>query len=208
MNDEADLPLLEDDWWFWESDERLHIDRQWVWNCRFPDSLREVCMELESLERRKNQIDWIAAEMVKDWHFQKQDGTIMSAREEDCAVSKWSGSSTWQGERWVRDETKPGTNEYYVKMVSWKPNPKMTEQPYPNKLEVPNSFPVMVGGGNASISIHLMEQAGIPCDLPVDEILRRIQEWQVQEAEQRRQERIARREARRARWEARHQKLQ
>lgn len=140
------ITIRHHDWWYWESDSRLHIRAQWVNVCRFPDSLREICMELESLQRKKAQINSIADDMVKHWHFQKKDGTIMSAKAEDCTVYSWNGSSTWEGRRWVRDETKPGTIEYYVKTVVWRPNREKTERPLAKDLVVSNKFRVMIHG--------------------------------------------------------------
>ena len=46
------------------------------------------------------------------------------------------------GSRWIRDETKPGVNEYYVKTVVWRPNKKTEELRKARDLTVPNSFPV------------------------------------------------------------------
>jgi hypothetical protein len=165
------------DWWFWEDDERLHIRSPWVEICRLPDSVSEFCIELESLQRKKNQIDWIADEMVRNWFFLKEDGTVMAAGEEGFRVDTWSGSSTWEGERWVRDETRPGTNEYYVKTVTWKPNKEMTERPKPRDLSVPESFPV-VSRGRSNVSVRLLSAADVPSGLSADETLRRLGEWE------------------------------
>ena len=134
-------------------------------------------MELESLQRKKNQIDWVANEMVKAWHLERKDGSIMSADNDELDVSNWSGSSTWNNERWVRDETKPSINEYYVKTVTWKPNTEKTDRPQRPHLRVPNSFPVM-SSSRPSIRVSMLKQADIPAGLPADETMRRIQEWQ------------------------------
>jgi hypothetical protein len=133
-------------------------------------------MELESLQRKKSQIDWIAHEMVQHWHLEKTDGTFMSARAEDCKVTTWSGSSTWDEERWVRDETKPCTNEYYVKTVTWRPNREIKTRPHPKDLYVPDSFPVL-RSRRAFVPVYEIEQAGIPADLSAAETLRLLEEW-------------------------------
>ena len=133
-------------------------------------------MEIESLQRKKNQIDWIASEMLKKWHFKKIDGTIMSATSESCEVSTWSGSSTWEGERWLRDETKPGTNDYYVKTITWKPNEKHAKRPRPRGLHVPLSFPQIPNNHGTNIRVSRLESAGVPEGLPADETLRRVEE--------------------------------
>ena len=170
--------------------------------CEFPNSLREIHLELESLERRKNQIDKIASEMIEHWHFRKKDGSIMSASEQDCTVSRWSGSSTWEGRRWIRDETKPATNEYYVKTVKFKPNKEMTERPSPRRLFVPDSFPVLVGG-ITNVNASEIEQAGVAPDVPVQEMMYRVQAWRerrlLTEREREEERRRNRRESRRLR---------
>ncbi|KAJ9606181.1 hypothetical protein H2200_009142 [Cladophialophora chaetospira] len=171
------VSLRHHDWWWWENDQRLQINGAWIRVCQFPDSLKEVCIELESLQRKKNQIDWIADEMVQSWHLLRLDGTIMSATKEDCKVSAWSGSSTWGGQRWIRDESQPGVNEYYVKTVTWKANNEKTNQSEPRTLQVPESFPVMAGN-RASVNVSLLERAGIPAGLPGDETLQRVMEWE------------------------------
>ncbi len=169
------------DWWGWENDNLLHIGSDWVEHCRVPNSLREVCVEIESLQRKKNQIDWIANEMVKKWHFKKIDGKIMSATSESCQVSTWSGSSTWEGERWLRDETKPGVNEYYVKTITWRPNENRAKRPRPRHLHVPNSFPVITNNHVTSIRVSRLERAGIPGGLPADETLEQLEEWEARD---------------------------
>ena len=160
----------------WENDHRLKIKSAWIQVCRFPNSLREVCITLESLQRKKDQVDWIAEKMIKSWHLEKQDGTIMSANKEDCRVSYWSGSSTWGGVRWTRDETKIATNEYYVKTIIWKPNREMTTRPQAPRLKVPESFPAPNEDG-AIILVHMIKRAGIPTGLAAEETMRRYNEW-------------------------------
>ncbi|KAK4940332.1 hypothetical protein LTR10_019548 [Elasticomyces elasticus] len=140
--------------------------------------LNEICMELESLQRKRNQIDWIAEEMTKVWHFERKDGTIMSANGGDFKVDLWSGSSTWERKRWLRDETQPGTNEYYVKTVTWKPNSAIIkpERPWARDLHVPQTFPV-ISHEEPSMSVSLIEEAQVPAASSADETLRLVQEW-------------------------------
>ncbi|EXJ65489.1 hypothetical protein A1O7_01830 [Cladophialophora yegresii CBS 114405] len=166
------------DWWSWERDWRLCINSAWVEECRFPDSLQELCVELESLQRKKDQVDWMARRMAKKWHFKKRDGSIMSAAMEDCKVSSWSGSSTWEGERWLRDETKLGVNEYYVKTITWRPDRARTLRPRPEDLTVPSRFPAITDS-RPFIHIWHLRRAGIPLDLSPGETLRLAQEWEA-----------------------------
>ncbi|KIW71874.1 hypothetical protein PV04_00103 [Phialophora macrospora] len=166
------------DWWAWESDAQLRIGSTWVRDCRVPASLRELCVELESLQRKKDQVDQIASGMVEHWHFRRQDGTIMSAGAEGCKVSRWSGSSTWEGERWLRDETKPGTNEYYVKTVTWRPSKERTVRPRPRDLGVSRDF-ASITDNRSGVRVAWLRRAGIPMDLSASETLRLMQEWEA-----------------------------
>lgn len=112
------------DFWWWESDQPLRIGGNWVGVCLFPNSVRRLCVEIESLERKKNQIDHLANEMVHKWTFTRRDGVkLQSAGQGDIEITRWSGTSTWQDRRWVRDETSPGTLQYYVATVSFRPAP-------------------------------------------------------------------------------------
>ncbi|KAI1617314.1 hypothetical protein EDD36DRAFT_431063 [Exophiala viscosa] len=170
------ITIRHHDWWFWEQDERLLIRSWWVNVCRFPSSLSEICMELESLQRKENQIDWIAEEMTKAWHFERKDGTILSANGGDFKVDLWSGSSTWERTRWLRDETQPGTNDYYVKTVIWKRNSAISERPWAYDLHVPHTFPV-IRRATPSLSVSLIEEAQVPAGSSAQETLRLVQQW-------------------------------
>lgn len=52
------------DWWNWEDDHVLRIAVDWVNKCKFPASVNEIRLELESLSRKKDQIDSVAEQMV------------------------------------------------------------------------------------------------------------------------------------------------
>lgn len=125
------ITIRHQDWWDWESDRPLYIKGQnWIERvCEvLPDTVREVVMELESLERKRHQIDRIAEQMQERWFFRRTDGAILLADapsdgqdiEKTGLVTRWSGSSTWQDRRWVRDETEPGRVDYYVRTVPFR----------------------------------------------------------------------------------------
>jgi hypothetical protein len=125
------ITIRHQDWWEWEYDRPLYIKGQkWIEKVSevLPDTVKEVVMELESLERKKHQIDRIAEQMQERWFFKRTDGAILLAEapsdgqdiEKTDLVTRWSGSSTWQDRRWVRDETEPGRVDYYVRTVPFK----------------------------------------------------------------------------------------
>lgn len=171
------ITIRHHDWWSWENDARLCIEADWVNNCRLPDSVKVFAMELESLQRKKPQVDDIAHQMVEGWSFLRKDETIMSAKQEDCSVDTWSGSSTWEQERWIRDETKPDTNEYYVKTIRWKPNPRLTKCKSPCSLRASHTF-AEIQSGRSYITTGQLEAAAVPLGLTADEAVRRVEAWE------------------------------
>lgn len=119
------LTVRHADWWFWEEDEPLRVEGQlWMGDrlLELPSSVREVCIELESLERKKAQVDEIARQMRERWFFRTEleEGLFADVSGGSDVVSRWTGSSTWSGKRWVRDETQEGRVDYYVVAVSFR----------------------------------------------------------------------------------------
>lgn len=100
------------DWWHWERDEWLHINRSWVDNCKLPLSTQSFQMELETLVRKKDQLESIVEQMKESWFFTRTDGSLLTAKHTATDRSTWRGSSTWAGLRWVRDETDPDCIDY------------------------------------------------------------------------------------------------
>ena len=158
------ITIRHTDWWYWESDTRLSINSAFVNKCRFPDSVRELCFELESLERRKDQINSIAKQMMEKWQFQRKDGVRLTAKDSSIAVMRWSGSSTWGGQRWLRDETRPETLDYYVATIVFSPLKDSAGEKAP-EYQAPQLF---VNGFSplrsavASIPSSVLEAANVP----------------------------------------------
>ncbi|KAF4452159.1 alanine--tRNA ligase, partial [Fusarium albosuccineum] len=119
------LTIRHADWWYWENDEPLRFEGNWIQDfcLELPSSLQQICIELESLERKKDQVDKIADQMVQRWFFKNLDGVVFLADTNPAArkVTRWSGSSTWHRQRWARDETEPGRIDYYVAAITFKP---------------------------------------------------------------------------------------
>ena len=119
------LTIRHADWWWWESDEPLRFEGNWIWEMRscLPPSVREFRIELESVKRKKEQVDSIAKQMAERWFFKRMDGVALFADASGAAntVDTWTGSSTWNDETWTRDETKPGEIDYYILSVVFRP---------------------------------------------------------------------------------------
>ncbi|KAF5636788.1 uncharacterized protein FTJAE_5984 [Fusarium tjaetaba] len=119
------LTIRHTDWWYWEEDEPLQFEGNWIEGvCQvLTPSTTQFCIELESLERKKDQVDKIAKQMVDSWFFKRPDGVVLYADTSDAnrKVSRWSGSSTWHGQRWIRDETEPHKLDYYIVTITFRP---------------------------------------------------------------------------------------
>ena len=165
------ITIRHTDWWNWESDQPLRIDSRFVNRCMFPNSVTELHMELESIERRRPQIQDMARQMREKWSFRRRDGTLLKANEGGKdEIMKWEGSSTWSGQRWLRDETKAETLEYYMQTVCFQVSPDPPNEtsftPAP-KLDV-RGFSRISNSG--SVYVHQLEARGIGSGLTATEV--------------------------------------
>jgi hypothetical protein len=173
------LTLRHTDWWLWEDDEVLHIDAKWVNLCRLPSSVKEFRLELESLERKKLQIDSMAAQMAHSWMFQRTDGVRLAAlppRPQDA--KRWTGTSAWNESRWLRDEVRPGQVDYYVLPVVWKP--LRDEDAEIEVVEAPNlraSGTAIPRAPNQRVTRSYLRAANIGLDVPTADVISRLAEW-------------------------------
>lgn len=113
------------DFWFWERDEPLQFEGKWISRLYgvLPSTVREVVVEMETVRRKAAQLDDIAGQMARRWHFRTKDGgrLFADATPSSRDVSSWRGSSAWHNERWIRDEISKGVIEYHVVAVRFKP---------------------------------------------------------------------------------------
>ena len=165
------ITIRHTDWWNWESDQPLRIDSRFVNRCMFPNSVTELRMELESIERRRPQIQDMARQMREKWSFRRRDGALLKANEGGKdEIMRWEGSSTWNGQRWLRDETKPETLEYYMQTVCFRvlPDPinESSFTPAP-KLDARGFSRIFHPG---SVSVQQLEARGIGSGLTATEV--------------------------------------
>lgn len=115
------LTIRHADWWWWENDEPLRFEAKWIKevNKALRPSVREVCIEIESVLRKKIQINAIATQMIERWSFKRQDGVVLYPEATGGSITEdvWTGSSSWQKTRWRRDESEPGKIQYFVLFV-------------------------------------------------------------------------------------------
>lgn len=115
------LTIRHADWWHWEEDDPLKFEGRWIpkVNEALSESVREIRIEVESLERKKAQVDGIAGQMMQKWFFKRADGVVLYA---DCKeVTRWKGTSRWHNMRWTRDESAEGVIDYYFTTVVFRP---------------------------------------------------------------------------------------
>jgi hypothetical protein len=158
--------------------------------------------------------------MIDKWRFARSDNTVLQARPNSTAITRWSGSSTWENERWLRDETSPETLDYYVATIPFLPVSEAETRsrlhqgdpqlgPMPGAISLEHSRPF--------IDTQELAQARVPPGLSADEVLAHLDNYrreqmaaqaaQMTEAARMRQERLqavqlTRQAARRARAQA------
>ncbi|KAH7176957.1 hypothetical protein EDB81DRAFT_773816 [Dactylonectria macrodidyma] len=132
------LIIRHTDWRNWQHDHTLYLRGSWLKALNKAlsksSSLREVQIELESLSRKREQVDAIADQMRRRWFFGGEEGFLYaSSMSVDNLSYQWSGASTWFGsntwsrERWIRDEVAPGRIDYYVTVVTFKPEARIQQ---------------------------------------------------------------------------------
>ncbi|EAL86392.1 uncharacterized protein AFUA_3G01090 [Aspergillus fumigatus Af293] len=178
------LTIRYTDFWLWEENQPLYISAEWVNRICFPESVRRFSIDFESIERRKDEVEYIANEAAEKWFFRRKDGRLLTADKADMSVSQWTGSSILNGKRWLRDEVRPGQLDYYVVTVVWKVSPELAEAPLPTPcptVEVPQDFhqPEPPFPAAACVFVTELEDANIALDTPAEKT------WSLLEAHRR-----------------------
>jgi hypothetical protein len=107
-------------WWDWHTDARFRMD-EWrygsSWRKEFEalPSLEEFVMELETLERRKAEMD-IVAEGVRKWKIDLGNGRILKTDGIALKTCTWNGSTRFCGRAPVGATSVP----YYIVTITWK----------------------------------------------------------------------------------------
>lgn len=185
------ITIRHTDWWYWESDNNLHLDAAWVDFCRFPNSLTELRVAFESLERKKDQIDDVVKQAMEGWVFRRKDDTELSAKDCKPEIMRWSGSATWGHHRWLRDETSPNKLDYYVSTVTWRPasSPVDDEKATSSVNEAGSrKFPNLDAIGYSqlddprpAIPISWLRNVDMPLDAPTEDVRRLMRRVTIEE---------------------------
>jgi len=119
-------------WWCWEFKEKLGIDpklpgrvkwdemgrepvmeeiqRGWGYHFRHLRGLRELEMELETIESNKDQLDAIAQRALA-WKFDLCDGSVLSTEGTDVIRHSWNGVAPVEAIYWDADWDDQGSDE-------------------------------------------------------------------------------------------------
>lgn len=159
------------DTWMWETNEALHINGSWANRVVLPPSVTRFCIDIESIERRKDEVDWMADQMADQWKFKRGDHTTMVADKSDIAISRWTGSSVLGERRWVRDEVAPGQLRYYVKSVLWRPSRELGARHHNCALAFAGTRPSPRDFEWSYISQDYLKFAQIPMSLPAEQVI-------------------------------------
>lgn len=169
------ITIRHTDWWFWEDDAPMAFhSTAFVANAMFPVSTTTVNIEMESLERRKPQVDWIADYISRNWHFTRSDDVHLVADSTHIDTNSWQGAATWGGQRWIRDEddAEPNVLKYYIRTVAFRAVSQADDvegyetrnrRNFFRKLDVDPAVAAKtrIQGGFAHLRVAEMERAGI-----------------------------------------------
>ncbi|KAM0541675.1 hypothetical protein ACHAPJ_013151 [Fusarium lateritium] len=113
------------DWGEWQQDAPLRIKGGWIpyIGSHLPPSLEELCIEMETVKRKKDQLYKIADKIAEKWFFKKSNNVVLFADPTETAQEEttWRGSSAYFGRRWVRDESEYGQIDYHVLSMRFLP---------------------------------------------------------------------------------------
>ncbi|KAJ6014311.1 hypothetical protein N7540_008902 [Penicillium herquei] len=168
------------DTWEWEYNKALYMEGAWAGRIRLPASVTKFKIDFESIERRKDEVDHIAQELAEKWRFRRSDGMDMVASGEDSiSFSRWTGSSTLGGHRWLRDETRPGQLDYYVGTVTWRPSkePPIDGPLFNPRVQVTSDRPALKPLRYTSVTTDKLRDAGVPDDCNAEEAAQLLYEY-------------------------------
>ncbi|KAL7940729.1 hypothetical protein V8C42DRAFT_336800 [Trichoderma barbatum] len=117
------LTIRHTDWRFWTINRPLRFRAKWIAGVSraISPSTTEFRIELETYERRKDQVDAIGKHIAENWFFGRLGGTILYADVSGKChkVSRWTGSSRWHGRDWTEFEGPTGKLDYYILTITF-----------------------------------------------------------------------------------------
>lgn len=125
----------------WEYARQMWIGAAFVLECIFPSSVQEIVVEYESLESRWAEAELLMRRAATEWYFQRKDGVFLTAEYTRPKLQTWTGCSTLNDTRWIRDEARPNELDYVVVSYTWDARIKQDEsQRHQNTLHSRKPF--------------------------------------------------------------------
>ncbi|KAK0451347.1 uncharacterized protein EV420DRAFT_713238 [Desarmillaria tabescens] len=104
------ITIRHSDWWYWENNHLLVLRVAWTDKIRLVKRLEELEIELETIERDKDQMLAIA-QRIRSWKIDLWDGRVLSTEGRSLIHDQWTGTSTFEGNRaWYDREKNAWTN--------------------------------------------------------------------------------------------------
>ena len=168
------------DFWNWEDDEPMRLAGTWMsWPTELPNSVREFNLDLESIEQRKASVDYLADNIAERWHVKRKDGSVLVPDRAEKSVMRWTGSSTWEGSRWISDEVRHLELDYYVRTVTFRPSAARCDErslaptTINPDIEVPQDIAARTRLNPPNIHVYQLREWGVPLDADA-EVIRKI----------------------------------
>ncbi|KAJ5702672.1 hypothetical protein N7488_010220 [Penicillium malachiteum] len=171
------------DTWEWEQNRALYMEGAWAGRVRLPASVTKLKIDFESIERRKDEVNHIAHELAEKWRFRRSDGVDMvTSGEDSISFSRWTGSSTLGGMRWLRDETRSGQLDYYVGTVTWRPSKELPtdDRLFNPRVQVTWERPAVKSLRYTSVPTERLRNAGVPENSNAEEAVQLLYEYEIQ----------------------------
>lgn len=111
------LSLRHSDWLGWKRDTKLWLGRL-NHELLLPHTCQEFALELETLQRKKNELDEIVQRALT-WEFQADDGAMLICETDRLVTSSWIGRSDYNNIRCEAHSPGP-TISYHVVRLSWR----------------------------------------------------------------------------------------
>ncbi|KAF2149184.1 hypothetical protein K461DRAFT_42381 [Myriangium duriaei CBS 260.36] len=180
------ITIRHTDFWYWEDDAPLRIRHGWVRHCRFPDSLVELQLDFETLQRKKEQVKYLASQAAQSWIFTRKDGQRLVSSCDQITTTTWAGQSTLNDARWIRDEVRPGGLDYVISTIAFKVENRTTKvfadqrQKLPQDLDlrVPDHVGHPIRCDRPFLHVPELLAARVPSFVAAAEALRRVEAYE------------------------------
>ncbi|SJL08972.1 uncharacterized protein ARMOST_12348 [Armillaria ostoyae] len=99
------ITIRHSDWWYWENNHLLVLKDGWTNKIRLLKRLEEFEIELETIERDKDQM-FAIAQRIHSWKIDLWDGRVLSTEGRPLNHDHWTGTSVFEGNRVRYDREK------------------------------------------------------------------------------------------------------